>query len=212
VVVFLARAAIPGPRRLLPLASLPALALALLPAQRRWRLPALLLGVTLRVDGLARPLLLLIGLAWSAAAWFAAGTGCRGARSASSPVLAGHAGRPVVATLAGELVTFYTGYVVMTLRRLRPGGARAQRRRARAARVYLVLALFGEALLLSGAAGRLASSAMRAVVAARCAAGWRCVLAAALLLGGFAVKMAWCRCTCGCRWRTRWRRYRPAPS
>lgn len=177
-----------GPRWALPLASLPALALGLLPAQHL-EAPALLLGMTLRVDDLARPLLLLAGVAWSAAAWFAAGRLKERFRTFALFWLATLAGLQL-AVLAGELVTFYTGYVVMTFAAY---GLVVHERSAAAlgaARVYMVMALFGEALLLTGVlylGATLGNAQLSSLPAAL--QGSEAAWAAALLVGGLAVKM-----------------------
>jgi formate hydrogenlyase subunit 3/multisubunit Na+/H+ antiporter MnhD subunit len=144
--VFVAARGAEGPRWALPLASLPALLLAAWP-DAELALPELLLGVRLRVDGLARPMLLLVGLAWSAAGWFAASRLEQRFRIFAMFWLATLAGT-LVATLAGDLATFYTGYVVMTFAAY--GLVLHERSPAalHAAKVYLVLALVGEALLL----------------------------------------------------------------
>lgn len=177
-----------GPRWALPLASLPALGLGLLPAQQL-EAPALLLGVTLRVDELARPLLLLAGVAWSAAAWFAAGRLKARFRTFALFWLATLAGLQL-AVLAGELVTFYTGYVVMTFAAY--GLVVHERNTAAldAARVYMVMALFGEALLLTGVlylGSKLGNAQLSSLPDAL--QGSEASWAAALLLGGLAVKM-----------------------
>jgi formate hydrogenlyase subunit 3/multisubunit Na+/H+ antiporter MnhD subunit len=177
-----------GLRWLLPLASLPALALGLLPAQTL-EAPALLLGVTLRVDELARPLLLLIGVAWSAAAWYAADRMEQRFRVFALYWLATLTGLQV-AVLAGELATFYTGYVVMTFAAY---GLVVHERSAaamEAARVYMVMALFGEALLLTGVlflGSKLGNVELASLPAAL--QGSDATWPAALLLGGLAVKM-----------------------
>jgi formate hydrogenlyase subunit 3/multisubunit Na+/H+ antiporter MnhD subunit len=164
-----------GPRWVLPLASLPALVLGgVVLGHGVWgldavgplsntnpsvpttpdhgaslQLPALLLATQLRVDALAATLLVLIGLAWSAAGWFAASRLKPHWRTFALVWLATLSGLQL-ATLAGDVATFYTGYVTMTFAAyglvLHERNAASQR----AGRVYLVLALLGEALLLSG--------------------------------------------------------------
>ncbi len=177
-----------GPRLLLPLASLPALALGLMPAQHL-QAPALLLGVSLRVDDLARALLLLAGVAWSAAAWYAAGRLKERFRTFALFWLGTLAGLQL-AVLAGEIATFYTGYVVMTFAAY--GLVVHERSTAAldAARVYIVMALLGEALLLTGVlylGSKLGNAQLSSLPAAL--QGGEASWAAALLLGGLAVKM-----------------------
>jgi formate hydrogenlyase subunit 3/multisubunit Na+/H+ antiporter MnhD subunit len=187
VVVYLAQRA-EGPRWLLPLASLPALALGLMPAQHL-QAPALLLGVTLRVDDLARPLLLLAGVGWSAAGWYAAGRLKERFRTFALFWLATLAGLQL-AVLAGELATFYTGYAVMTFAAY---GLVVHERSAAAldaARVYMVMALFGEALLLAGVlylGSKFGNAELSSLPGAL--RGSEASWTAAFLLGGLAVKM-----------------------
>ncbi|HUG25650.1 complex I subunit 5 family protein [Piscinibacter sp.] len=175
-------------RWLLPLASVPALLAALLPSDGLV-LPGVLLGSRLEVDGLGRAVLLLVGLAWSAAGWWAADRLRARFRVFAIFWLAALAGM-VIAAVAADLATFYTGYVVMTL----AGYGLVVHERSpeawRAGRVYLVLALLGEALLLSGLlfiGARVGNAELASLPAAL--SGGDAVLAGALLLGGFAVKM-----------------------
>jgi len=145
----------------LPLASVPALLLGLALHTRGLagapgttdsvvlNLPALLLHTQLRADALAGTLLLLTGLAFSAAGWLAASRVQQHRRRFAMWWLATLSGLQL-ATLAGDVASFYTGYVAMTLAAY--GLVLHERTAAtrRAGRVYLVLALLGEALLLCG--------------------------------------------------------------
>jgi formate hydrogenlyase subunit 3/multisubunit Na+/H+ antiporter MnhD subunit len=174
--------------RLLPLASVPALLVALLPATAQaWSW--LLLGLHLDSDDIGRALLLLIGLVWSACAWFAGD--CVEARRPRFALfwclaLAGLGQSALAADLAG----FYLGYVAMTLAGyglvVHSGSAEAMR----AGRVYLVMAFLGEAMVLSGLLllgaryGNVGLEALPAHLALLPEP-----LAGALLLTGFAVKM-----------------------
>lgn len=174
-------------QRLLPFASLPFLALALLP-DRSWELDWLMLGVTLGTDTLNRPFLLLLGSAWSTAAWFAMDrlTAPR-FRVFWLLTLAGIG----LAFLAQDLTAFYAGYAVMTLAGyglVVHNGTDAARR---AARIYLILGLLGEVCIVSGLFlfasqfGNLPVSELATALARSGpmdAAGW-------LLFVGFAVKM-----------------------
>ena len=175
-------------RWLLPLASVPALLAALLPSDSLV-LPELLLGSRLEVDELGRAVLLLVGLAWSAAGWWAADRLHARFRVFAMFWLAALAGM-VIAAVAADLATFYTGYVVMTL----AGYGLVVHERSpqawRAGRVYLVLAMSGEGLLLSGLlfiGARVGNAELASLPAAL--NGDDAVRAGALLLGGFAVKM-----------------------
>jgi hydrogenase-4 component B len=184
-----ALAALPGLRgnavRLLPLAPLPALWLALSGVEGTTTAPNLLLGVTLALEPGAR---LLLGMA--AALWCIAGL-------AAQPMT----GRPNTAifagfwcvTLAGNLgvflaqdvVTFYAAFAGVSLASWflivhdRTTGA------LRAGRVYIVIALAGEVALLLGlligasAAGSIAVEEVRAAIDGP---------AAALLVIGFGIK------------------------
>lgn len=175
-------------RPLLPLASLAALAPVLWPGEAL-SAPLLLLGLRLAADDLARTLLLLIGVAWSAAAWYAGYKVGERFRAFALFWLATLAGI-VLAALAADLVTFYTGYVVMTLASYGLVVHEREPAALRAGRIYLVLALLGEALLLSGllwVGSRLGNAALESLPQAL--QGHDAAVAAALLLGGFAVKM-----------------------
>jgi formate hydrogenlyase subunit 3/multisubunit Na+/H+ antiporter MnhD subunit len=174
--------------RALPLASLPALLVALLPVEAA-AAPWLLLGTRLAPDAFGGALLLLVGLAWSAAAWFAADRMDQDrARFALFWCLA-LAGL-CQSALAADLAGFYAGYVTMTLAGyglvVHAGSAEA----LRAGRVYLSMALLGEALVLSGLlrlGARFGNSDLGAL--ADNLALLPDPLAGALLLIGFAVKM-----------------------
>ncbi|MCC5812583.1 MAG: NADH/ubiquinone/plastoquinone (complex I) [Ectothiorhodospiraceae bacterium] len=114
------------------------------------RLDWILLGTELGVDGLSRGLLLLAGVLWGAAAIH------------SRTLLAGEDGRRYAVffllTLAGNLgllvardvATFYLGFALMTFAAyglvVHSGKAEAMR----AGRIYLILAVLGEVLLLAG--------------------------------------------------------------
>lgn len=192
-VLFAALALLPGRLgalawRTLPLASLPALLVALLPAsQGAW--PSLLLGLRLEADPMARALLLLIGLAWSASAWFAIDSiALRRPRFALfwCVTLAGLC----QSALAADLVGFYLGYVTMTVAAYGLVVHSLEAAAVRAGRVYLVMAFLGEAMVLSGLLllgtpyGNVRLEALPTNLALQPAP-----LAGALLLGGFAVKI-----------------------
>ncbi len=135
-------------RFLLPAASLPALALALLPAGRA-DLGWTLLGVTLGADAASRPFLLLLGVAWSTCAWFALAYIERHERSFWVFWMLTLAGINL-AFLAQDAAAFYAGYAVMSL----AGYGLVLHERTdearRAGRIYLILALVGEVLIITG--------------------------------------------------------------
>lgn len=148
----------------------------------------LLLGGSLSVDAINRPLLLLAGIGWLLAGWFALD------RITQSPAvfarfwlltLAGQA----LALLSTHMAGFYAGYVVMTLAAfglvVHSGRAEAWR----AGRVYLWLALAGEALILTGLlllSGRYANAAFAELLIRVPVDGGG---APWFLLAGFAVKL-----------------------
>ena len=189
-----ASAALPALRgralRLLPLAPLPALWLAVAGAGGVTAAPDLLLGVTLGLDPARR---LLLGL--TAGLWLVAGL-------AAQPIAGGP--RPAVfsgfwcLTLAGNLgvflaldvVTFYVAFAAVSLAAWflvvhdRTGAA------LRAGRVYIVVALAGEVCLLLGlltgahAAGSFQLDAVRAALGSAPAGP----AAVAALVAGFGIK------------------------
>jgi len=132
----------------LVLAPLPLLALGLV-GEGELRLPWLLLGFSLAVDEANRALLLLAGLGWSLAGAYAGSVidqRRRGFVLFWMLTLAGQA----LALLGADPASFYLGYVCMTLAAY---GLIVHARSAeawRAGRIYLVLALLGEAAVLSG--------------------------------------------------------------
>lgn len=177
-------------RLLLPLACLPAVTLALWPAQGV-DLPAILLGTRLETGVLQQAMLLLIGLGWGLAGWFAADRISNLPRRFAVFWLASLCGA-LLATLAGDLASFYFGYALMTLSAyglVVHDGSEAARS---AGRVYLVMAILAEGALLAGVV--LLASAHGTIELgeiARAASGQpRGVgLAAVLLLLGFSVKI-----------------------
>ncbi len=176
--------------RLLPLAPLPALWLAVTGVEEVTAAPGLLLGVTLGLDGARR---LLLGM--TAALWLIAGL-------AAQPM----AGKPHTAifsgfwsvTLSGNLgvflaldvVTFYVAFAAVSLAAWflivhdRTGTA------LRAGRVYIVIAIAGEVFLLLGlligaaAAGGVGIADVRAAITSSGAGP----VAVALLVAGFGIK------------------------
>ena len=148
-----------------------------------------LLGISLGIDAINRPLIVLTVLVWNLAAWFAWNcidhdrrwfwTGWLGALSGMSLLL-----------LAGDIASFYIGYALLSLSAYLLITHEDNPQAWRAARIYLVMAFAGEAailtglLLVAGSAGN-ASFAELADPAGPLAQGparW-------FLLAGFAVKM-----------------------
>ena len=154
--------------RLAPWAPLPALLLALAaPAPFELELPWLLLGSRLGLDETGRIFLLFSALIWLAAGWFARAWLADDARrhGFAGFFLLAQAGNLGVC-LALDAASFYGFFAVMSFAAYglvvhdRSPAAR------RAGRVYLVLALAGEMLILTGLL--LAAGAMHLSIAATC--------------------------------------------
>ncbi|MFN2321723.1 MAG: complex I subunit 5 family protein [Trueperaceae bacterium] len=173
--------------RLAPWAPLP-LVLPLLTGGRV-DLPWLLLGTSLAVDAVTGPLLLLTLLGWTLAGWAAAVQVRERRRRFWIGWLTALAGM-ILLLLAGDLASFYLGYAVVSLSAYllvtHAGTAEARR----AGRIYLVMAVAGEAavliglLQLAGTVGNVAFTGLLAnpeVIAAAPARWW--------LMAGFAVKL-----------------------
>lgn len=185
-------AILPFPRapalRLLPLAPLPGLALALVPPAPPIMLPEVLLGVTLAP---VPELLPILGM--SMALWTLAGLAVQpmaGARGAFTALWALTLAGNVTVLLAQDVLGFYLGFVTLSLAswglviHTRTAHARA------AGRVYLTLALLGEAALLGGLvvgvhlAGSLAIADVQSALATAPAAP----PAVGLMVTGFGIK------------------------
>jgi formate hydrogenlyase subunit 3/multisubunit Na+/H+ antiporter MnhD subunit len=175
---------------LAPWAALPALLAALWPPPAR-HFPWLLLGADFGLDGSTRIFLLFTALLWICGGIYA------------RAYLGDDAQRPrffayYLATMGGnlglimvqDLVSFYLFFVLMTFAAY---GLVVQDRSAaalRAGRIYLLLAVFGEALLIAGlllAAAAAASLALGNIPAAVATAPHG-TLTIALLLAGFGIK------------------------
>lgn len=148
-----------------------------------------LLGLSLQVDTVSRPLLLLTGLVWSLAAWQAQTFISADQRWFWSGWLGALAGMSLL-LLAGDMASFYVGYAVLSLAAyLLITHARSESA-WRAGRVYLVMALTGEAAILAGVcllAGQLGNATFEVLAQSpeallQSPARW-------LLLGGFAIKL-----------------------
>jgi hydrogenase-4 component B len=172
-----ALAGLPGlrerPLRLLPAAPLPALLLALArPADATTQAPDVLLGVVLETDGTG---VLLLGM--TAAIWLAAGIYALAYMKAPRKpavftgfwclTLTGNLG----VFLAADAVTFYVSFAAVSLAAyflvVHDGTVRA----LRAARIYIVLAVFGEAMLLVGFVIAIAGADSFAIADLRAALG-----------------------------------------
>ena len=172
-----------------PWTTLPALVLALAgPAAGSVELPDLVLGTTLEVDGVARLLLLVVVLIYLPALWTTAAR-----RTHHSPLLSailllcflGNAG----ALLAADAVTFYLFFALMSFAAYGLVVHRGTTAARRAARVYLVLTVVSEVLVLAGlmfvvtGGGRVLTEAPAAV-----AASPHATLIVVLLMVGFGIK------------------------
>lgn len=176
--------------RLLPLAPLPALFVALSATDAMTTAPDLLMGVTLQLDASGR---LLLGL--TATLWLIAGLAAQPmAGKANMAVFSGFwcltlAGNLAV-FMAQDIVTFYVAFAAVSLAAwflvVHDRSATAHR----AGRVYIVMAIVGEVCLLLGllyganAAASLDISALRAALATPDAP----TLALPLLIIGFGIK------------------------
>lgn len=175
-----------------PFAALPALLLAAVAGPGdRVELDWLLLGGALALDDTGLVFLVLTGALWLAAGLFARAHHRGDPRRvrAFAFLLLAMAGN-VLLVLAADLATFYAGFALMTFSAyglVVHDGTSAARR---AGRVYIVLAVLGEGLLLAGfvLAGAAAGGVELAAVPDAVAAGPWTAVTTALLLAGFGVK------------------------
>jgi formate hydrogenlyase subunit 3/multisubunit Na+/H+ antiporter MnhD subunit len=150
----------------------------------RW----LLLGTTLEIDPIGRPLLLVAGILYAVAAVVIATIGTERAPALTAFLLVSFVGNAGV-LVAADAVTFYLSFAVMSF----AGYGLVVHERTgfalRAGRIYLVLAVVSEAFILGGlilvaaAGGRMLADAPAAVAASESTG-----LIVALLLIGFGVK------------------------
>lgn len=172
----------------LPVAPLPALLLAIAWPEGTSTAPALLLGTVLVLDAPGRLLLGMVALIWLAAGVFALGY----FRNPEKPAvfagfwcltLSGNLG----VMLAADVATFYVAFAAVSLAAywlvVHDGSARA----LAAGRVYLVLALLGEALLLVGLMLGVAAADSLSIAAVAAALG-EAPLALTCLILGFGLK------------------------
>ncbi len=168
---------------------LPALLLAALgPREPAPALPWLLLDLRLELEETSRILLLAAALVWSAAGIAARRLTAERWSTAClwSLTLAGNVGL----ILAADLISLYTFYAIMTFAAYGLVVHDRTEVTRRAGRVYVTMAVLGEALLISGlvlAAGA-AGSTDNALVATALADADRRELIVGLLTAGFAVK------------------------
>lgn len=144
-------AALPGARRLAPWAAAPGVALAALgEIGGELNLPWLLLGTQLGLDETGRVFLLVTALLWLLAGLYGQFYGQSGSRQRYLSfwllTLAGNLG----VILAHDIVTFYLCFALMTLAAFGLVVHRANPEAHRAGRIYLVMALLGEGLILAG--------------------------------------------------------------
>lgn len=152
-------------------------------------LPPVLLGMRLGADDVTLPVLALTALAWGLAGWLARDRLAGASRSFWIGWYASLLGM-ALALLAQNLSAFYAGYVVVSLSAYLMVVESRTAAAFRAGRVYLVMAIAGEAAILSGViliAGRFGNVEFATLLdpanaPARAAA-------AALFLAGFAVKL-----------------------
>jgi hydrogenase-4 component B len=180
----------PHALRLLPLAPLPALALAVVGFADTSAAPILLMGVVLTGGAEAMLLLAMTAAVWTAAGVFAQGMsgGRHGAVFAGfwCLTLAGNLG----VFLAADVVTFYVAFAAVSLAAYVLVVHDRTEKALHAGRVYITLAILGEACLLFGftigaaAADSLLISEIRLALADAPLGG----LAIALLLAGFGLK------------------------
>ncbi len=171
----------------LTLAPLPMALLAVLP-EGQLSLPTLLLGMQWAIDGVNRPLLLLAGIGWSLAGAYAAQRESFRPQRLSLFWLLTLAGQ-TTALLSANIATLYAGYVIMTLAAFGLIVHADTAQAWRAGRVYLILALIGEALILGGITllasqyGNIGFAQLAQLPVASVG------IAPALLVAGFAVKL-----------------------
>jgi len=184
---------------LAPWAAAPALALALVHLVQPAAVPGLaapgiFLGLSLALDPLAEPFFLVTALLWTAAGGFARAYHRDDPRRDQffgffTLTLTGNLG----VVLAGDLLTFYLSFVVMTFAAYGLIVHRHDAEAQRAGRIYIILALFGEALILPALAALGAAEGGVMGFGPGFAGSWEGLggaapIVAALAIGGFAVK------------------------
>ncbi len=177
--------------RLLPLAPLPALVFALAGAPGAVVLPDLMLGVELAGVPDAALFLGMTALVWTIAGWYAALSMTRGTEAGIFAgfwclTLAGNLG----VFLAADVITFYLAFAAVSLAAWFLVVHDRTDAALRAGRVYIVLAVLGEAALLSGLmiGAAEASDLQIATVRDAFAEAPLGQLGVALLIAGFGIK------------------------
>jgi formate hydrogenlyase subunit 3/multisubunit Na+/H+ antiporter MnhD subunit len=181
----------PWSGRALAWGALPAAAAACWPSPARLDAPWLLLGATLELDVVARTMLVLAALLWALAGIYARGYLAddprrHGFHGFFLLCMAGNLGL----ILAADIVSFYTAFALMTFTAYGLVVHTRTPEAMRAGRVYLAMAVAGEAMLVAGlvlAASEAPSLELRAVSDGIARAPWRDVILA-LLLAGFGIK------------------------
>lgn len=179
-------------RWLAPWAALPALVLALTaPGGATWESGGLLLGATLALDPVGRVFLILSAGLWLAAGVYSSSQHAEDARRDRYQrlfllTMAGNLGLPV----AADLVTFYACFALMTYAAYGLVVHRDDASARRAGRLYLGMAVVGEALVFAGVALAAAESESLALsdLASTIGASPRAGTVVALLLAGFGIK------------------------
>ena len=173
--------------RLAPFVPLALLPVLLIPGELMLGLQ--LVGLSLVPDEVAQPLLWLTLVAWGLSGWLAASKIDQHRTAFWSGWLLALAGMNLL-LLAGNVVTFYLGYAMVGLSAYLLVVHARTAEAWRAGRIYLVLALMGEAAILAGVlllAGRLGN--VEFVVLAEGTQALESGLAGWLFLFGFAIKL-----------------------
>ncbi len=176
-------------RRIAPLAPLALIPVLLAPAEVELGLH--LVGVQLGPDAASVPLVWLTLLAWSLAGWLAASHVNRRRTLFWYGWLLALGGMNLL-LLAGNVVSFYLGYITMSLSAYLLVIHASSSEAWRAGRVYMVMALAGEAAILAGVlllAGQLGNVAFADLLDRPAAEALADGPARWLLLIGFAVKL-----------------------
>lgn len=176
---------------LLPLAPLPALGFALAGAPGAVVLPDLMLGVDLAAGPDTALLMGMTALVWAVAGWHGALTMARGTNAGIFTgfwclTLAGNLG----VFLAADIITFYLAFAAVSLASWFLVVHDRTKAAFRAGRVYIVLAVLGEAALLTGLTiGAAAAEDLQiATVRAAFADAALGALGVAFLIAGFGIK------------------------
>lgn len=177
--------------RLLPLAPLPALAFGVAGAPGALVFPDLVLGVSLAAGPDTALLLGMTALVWAVAGWYAALTMARGVdggvfASSWCLTLAGNLG----VFLADDIVSFYVAFATVSLAAWFLVVHDRTRAALGAGRVYIALAVLGEATLLTGLiiGAATAEDLQIATVRAAFAEAPLGPLGVGLLIAGFGIK------------------------